>query len=169
VKNENDINVNSSTMTSFFYWIKSVIITAINVWDFRGRYSWWHFYDQSKTRVRFTWSYLLGAWVWHGVHGAQYWEVNRTENLKRFSSCPTSSACYPGTLHYIYRDLEFEFRSSHLFTLKIKFLVIRLLTKKKYSSSSLFILEKCFFICIFTDIHRFFTYLSTLQKNIKFI
>jgi hypothetical protein len=131
VKNENDINVNSSTMTSFFYWIKSVIITAINVWDFRGRYSWWHFYDQSKTRVRFTWSYLLGAWVWHGVHGAQYWEVNRTENLKRFSSCPTSSACYAGTLHYIYRGLEFEFRSSHLFTLKIKFLIIRLLTKKK--------------------------------------
>jgi hypothetical protein len=36
-----------------------------------------------------------------------------------------------GTMHYTCKELEFELRSSHLSTLKVKFLGNRLLNQKK--------------------------------------
>jgi hypothetical protein len=46
-----------------------------------------------------------------------------------------SSAQLIGQLHYICRKSGFELRSSHLFTLRVEFLAIKLLDKKKLNTN----------------------------------
>jgi hypothetical protein len=61
-----------------------------------------------------------------------------TNNIITIKSRELSSV--DRTLHYIYRKSKFKFLSSHLSTLKVKFLTTRLLGKKIYNHKLILII-----------------------------
>jgi hypothetical protein len=68
------------------------------------------------------------------------------------------------TLHYICSESEFELRLSHLFTLIVEFLTIRLLDKKNSSNDckivedfNTFLLVECLYFCIESLVRKFCT------------